>query len=161
MAKIATVVSVTGKAYAYNPVTKVARLLKAGDAVDRAEIVQTAAGAQVQLEFADGQTMGVAAEQAVRLDESVSPQPGTQTPTAQDGSVSPETIIQALDRGGDLSAQLEAPAAGLGGGGGQGNSGFVRLLRITENVDPLSFTYETALGSSVELLPDETVLSFD
>jgi hypothetical protein len=27
MAKIATVVSVTGKAYAYNPVTKVARLL--------------------------------------------------------------------------------------------------------------------------------------
>ena len=158
MAKIATVVSVTGKAYAYNPVTKLARLLKAGDAVDRDEIVQTAAGAQVQLEFANGQQMAVAAEQAVRLDESVSPQPGTATPTAQDGSVSPDTIIQALERGGDLSAQLEATAAGLGGGGGgQGNSGFVRLLRISESVDPLAFDYETALLPGVPTIESEPV----
>jgi VCBS repeat-containing protein len=156
MAKIATVVSVTGKAYAYNPATKVARLLKAGDAVERDEIVQTAAGAQVQLEFSNGQQMAVAAEQAVRLDESVSPQPGTATPTAQDGSVSPEAIIQALERGGDLSAQLEATAAGLGGGGGgQGNSGFVRLLRISESVDPLSYQYETALLPDVDTLQSE------
>jgi VCBS repeat-containing protein len=158
MAQVATVVSVTGKAYAYNPVTKIARLLKAGDAIDRDEIVQTAAGANVNLAMADGKTLAIAPEHAVRLDESVTPSDATQSPTAQDAAVRPETVIQALERGGDLNAQLEATAAGLAGGGGaQGNAGFVRIIRIVENLDPLAFIYETDLGPSIQTLESEPI----
>jgi len=158
MATIATVVSVSGKAYAFNPVTRVARLLKAGDSIDRDEIVQTAAGAQVEVKFLDGKSFVVEPEHAVRMDESVAPTSSDSAATAREGAVTPEAIIETLARGGDLTEQLEATAAGLGGGGGgQGNSGFVRLLRISEEVTPLSYAYDTGLLPGIETLQSEPI----
>ena len=158
MAIIATVVSVSGKAYAFNPVTRVARLLKNGDPIDRDEIVQTAAGAQVEVQFLDGKSFVVEPEHAVRMDESVAPTSSDSAATAREGAVTPEAIIEALARGGDLTEQLEATAAGLGGGGGgQGNSGFVRLLRISEEVTPLSYAYDTGLLPGIETLQSEPI----
>ena len=164
MTKIATVIAVAGEAHAFNPVTKIARLLKAGDAVERDEIVQTAAGGKVQLQLLDGdangagEILGLDEGQAIRLDEALVTSQGTQALAALESAVRPETIVQALERGGDLNAQLEPTAAGLsGGGGGQGNAGIVRLLRIAENVDPLSFDYETELLPGVPSFNGETV----
>ena len=132
MAQIATVVAVTGKAFAIGMDGKI-RAIRAGDAIQEDEIIQTAAGGHVELKMLDGQTMSVAPEHALKLDESVTET--DQRPTAQDSTVSPgiaDTVIQALERDGDLSAELEATAAGAGGAGGPqgGNGGFVRLLRV-------------------------------
>ncbi|MDP1942789.1 immunoglobulin-like domain-containing protein [Rhodoferax sp.] len=80
-----------------------------------------------------------------------------QRPTAQDSAVgapaeTADTVLQALERGTDLSTELEATAAGLGGGGGaDGGSSFVQLLRIVEGVDPLAYDYAY---TAPDLLPD-------
>ena len=52
-------------------------------------------------------------------------------------------LLAAIDSGeGDLFDDLEDPAAGgTGGGGDDEGSGFVRLLRIVETVDPLAFQF--------------------
>ena len=118
MSQIATVVAVTGTAFAVDANGN-RRALKAGDILQKGEVVQTPAGSRVELLMDDGKVLAVAPEQNIKLDESV-----TQTaerPAAQDASVAQgtiDTVILALERGGDLSDQLEATAAGLGGGGG-------------------------------------------
>ncbi|RYF45137.1 MAG: retention module-containing protein, partial [Comamonadaceae bacterium] len=114
MSLIATVVAVTGTAFAVDA-NGHRRPLQAGDTLQKGEIVQTTAGGRVELLLDDGQTLAVAPERSVKLDDSV-----TQTaerPTAQDASVGQgtiDTVIQALQRGGDLNEQLDATAAGLG-----------------------------------------------
>ncbi|MFZ9639268.1 MAG: retention module-containing protein, partial [Hylemonella sp.] len=144
MAKIATITSITGKAFAISADGKI-RELKLGDEIEKGEIIQTAAGGRVELQMVDGQAFAVAPEQLIKLDENVALEQGEQRPTAKEGAVTPSTadeVIQALERGGDLTEQLEATAAGAGGGGGgQGNAGFVRLLRISEGTDPLAYEY--------------------
>lgn len=145
MAKIATVSSLSGKAFAISADGKV-RELKLGDEIQKDEIIQTAAGSRVELKLVDGQSLAVAPEQLIKLDENVAQELADQPPTAKEGAVSPSTadeVIQALERGGDLTEQLEATAAGAGGGGGgQGNAGFVRLVRISEGTDPLAYQYQ-------------------
>ena len=144
MAKIATITSITGKAFAISADGKI-RELKLGDEIEKGEIIQTAAGGRVELQMVDGQAFAVAPEQLIKLDENVALEQGEQRPTAKEAAVTPSTadeVIQALERGGDLTEQLEATAAGAGGGGGgQGNAGFVRLLRISEGTDPLAYEY--------------------
>ncbi len=163
MAKIATVVAVTGKAFAIGTDGKM-REIKAGDEIDNDEIVQTASGAHVELQMLDGQTIAVAPEHAVKLDDSV-----TETelrPTAQDSTLRPttaDTVIQALERGGDLSTELDATAAGAGGAGGPlgGNAGFVRLLRVSEGVDPLAYDYSFVAPEPVVAEQPQGVLAIN
>lgn len=153
MSQIATVVAVTGTAFAVDANGN-RRALKAGDILQKGEVVQTPAGSRVELLMDDGKVLAVAPEQNIKLDESV-----TQTaerPTAQDASVAQgtiDTVIQALERGGDLSGQLEATAAGLGGGGGGEGEGssFVQLLRIFEGVDPLAYLYSFTPQSAPDI----------
>ena len=56
--------------------------------------------------------------------------------------------MEALERGYDLDAVLEEPAAGLTGGGGGDGSGFVRLLRISEAVGETEFAFASAQGNT-------------
>ncbi|RQO79577.1 retention module-containing protein, partial [Acidovorax sp. FJL06] len=153
MSQIATVVAVTGTAFAVDANGN-RRALKAGDFLQKGEVVQTPAGSRVELLMDDGKVLAVAPEQSIKLDEST-----TQTaerPTAQDASVAQgtiDTVIQALERGGDLNAQLDATAAGLGGGGGGEGEGssFVQLLRIFEGVDPLAYLYSFTPQSAPQI----------
>ncbi|MDO9144919.1 retention module-containing protein [Rhodoferax sp.] len=146
MAQIATVAAITGtgKAFAVNE-QGVSRELKAGDVLQKGETIRTVGDVRVELLMEDGRLMAVAPNQVLRLDENVSE--SDQRPTAQDSAVgapadTADTILQALERGTDLSTELEATAAGLGGGGGaDGGSSFVQLLRIVEGVDPLAYDY--------------------
>ncbi|WP_323002844.1 retention module-containing protein [Denitromonas sp.] len=140
---VATVVAVTGEAYARNA-EGVLRALKAGDALYEGEVVITRNGGRVELATSDGQLLEVLPDETVAITAELS---DTTRPTPQEAAVGDATIdrvVQALEQGGDIDDALEAPAAGLAGGaGGEGNS-FVRLLRITEGVDPLSFEFGTA-----------------
>ena len=144
MAQIATVAAITGTgtAFAVNE-QGVSRALKAGDILQKGETIRTVGDVQVELLMEDGRLMAVAPGQAMRLDENVTE--SDQRPTAQDSAVTTpgataDSVIQALERGADLSTDLEATAAGLSAGGGGGHS-FVHLVRIVEGVEPLSFNY--------------------
>ena len=145
MAQFATVAAITGTGtvFAVNA-QGASRQLKVGDILQKGETVRTVGDARVELLMEDGRLLAVAPAQSVRLDENVSQ--SDQRPTAQDSAVTTpataDTIIQALERGTDLSTELEATAAGLTAGtGADGGTSFVQLLRITEGVEPLSYNY--------------------
>ncbi|MFP3386661.1 hypothetical protein, partial [Tritonibacter sp. SIMBA_163] len=64
--------------------------------------------------------------------------------SAQDDDL--EALLGALDdEEGDLLDILDATAAGGGAGGGGGGSSFVRVARIAEATDTLSFNTEGGL----------------
>jgi hypothetical protein len=147
MANFATVAAIsgTGTVFAVNA-QGISRVVKVGDALLMGETIRTTGDARAELLMEDGQPLVVAAQQSVLLDNNVVQ--SEQSPTAQDSALSsgftPGTIIQALERGTDLSTELEATAAGAGAAGAAGADGgitFVQLLRIVEGVDPLSFKY--------------------
>ncbi|WP_332762877.1 retention module-containing protein, partial [Pseudarthrobacter sp.] len=85
-----------------------------------------------------------------------------QRPTAQDSAVTTpataDAVIQALERGTDLNQSLEATAAGLAPGGGvDGGSTFVQLLRIAEGVTPQAYEYgfvPPELQPDIESIPE-------
>ncbi|HQV20523.1 MAG TPA: retention module-containing protein, partial [Gordonia sp. (in: high G+C Gram-positive bacteria)] len=140
---VATVVAVIGEAYARNA-DGAMRVLKAGDALYEGEVVITRNGGRVELATSDGQLLEVQPNETIAITAELS---DTTRPTPQEAAVGDATIdrvIQAINDGGDIDDAIDAPAAGLNGGaGGDGNS-FVRLLRITEGVDPLEFEFGTA-----------------
>ena len=137
---VATVVAVTGTAYARDAEGRM-RLLRAGDAINEGETVVTSSGGRVELAFEDGSVLPVEQNQSIAVTAELSETSRPQALDAQLGDASIAQVIQALNDGGNLDDALEAPAAGLAGGaGGEGNN-FVRLLRITEGVDPLAFDF--------------------
>ncbi len=163
MAQIAKIVALTGQAYVVGA-DGLLRALKVGDSIEKGEIIRTAEGARVELMMTDGQTVAVAPGTNVRVDESMvqaDSRPGTPESAVQEASV--EAVIQALDRGDDLNQTLDPAAAGLGAGAESGGDAtFVRLLRITEPVDPLAYNYALSPLPTVRtvdpaILPETTV----
>ncbi|ABD71466.1 Hemolysin-type calcium-binding protein [Rhodoferax ferrireducens T118] len=158
MAQFATVAAITGNGtvYAVNA-QGISRTLKAGDNLENGETVRTIGDARVEFVMEDGRLLAVAPEQTVRLDENVIE--SDQRPTAQDSAIvtlgaTADTVIQALERGTDLSTELEATAAGLGvGGGADGGSTFVQLLRVTEGVDSQSYDFSFTASDVPSNLP--------
>ena len=63
---IATIVAVTGKAFARNENMEL-RALKAGDTLQEGETVITSADGRIELSFIDGSTMGIGADQAILM----------------------------------------------------------------------------------------------
>ena len=151
MAQFATLAAINGNGtvYAVNA-AGISRALKVGDELQKGETIRTVGDVRAELLMEDGRLLAVAPAQNVRLDDNVVE--SDQRPTAQDSAVTTpataDTIIQALERGTDLNQTLDATAAGLGAGGGtDGGSTFVQLLRISEGVDPLSYHYSYGTGA--------------
>ena len=140
---IATVVAVTGHALARDAAGNT-RSLKPGDVLLEGETVITSAGGRVELATLDGALLGIGENQSVAMSGELSAATRAHATEAQiaDGSV--EQVLQALEQGANLDDVLEAPAAGLSGGDGGDGSSFVRLLRVSEGVDPLQFEYAQA-----------------
>ncbi|MBW6521126.1 MAG: retention module-containing protein, partial [Desulfoarculaceae bacterium] len=154
---IATVVAVIGKAFARNENLEL-RALKQGDTLLEGETVITSTDGRVELSFLDGSTMEVAADQAILMatDLFESGRPDVAESALADTTT--EQILQALAEGRDIDTALEAPAAGVEGGTeGEGNS-FVRLLRITEEVDPLTFEFEGTTGTEPPVFEEGLVV---
>lgn len=146
---IATVVAVNGHALARDAAGNT-RSLKPGDVLLEGETVITSAGGRVELATLDGALLGIGENQSVAMSGELSAATRAHATEAQiaDGSV--EQILQALEQGANLDDVLEAPAAGLSGGDGGDGSSFVRLLRVSEGVDPLAFEFQPAVTGNLE-----------
>ncbi|MCP5308579.1 MAG: retention module-containing protein [Zoogloeaceae bacterium] len=142
---IATVVAVVGKAFARDTDGNL-RSLKPGDVLREGDTVITAAGDRVELALENGEPLFVQPNQTVQMTAELSDLTKPDASESAVASAEVDRVIQTLEQGGDLNAELDAPAAGLAGGtGGDGNS-FVRLLRIVESTEPLAFEFGTARG---------------
>jgi VCBS repeat-containing protein len=151
---VARVSAVHGEVFAKDP-GGVLRPLRAGDFIFDHEIIVT--GENSAIDFADmnGQALNLGARETLAMDAEVLAQDGT---GASDSAVQVSDddfsrVIAALNEGQSLDNLLEETAAGgaaAGGGEAGGGPTFVRLLRITESVDPLSYEFETVRSDALE-----------
>ncbi|QZA77772.1 retention module-containing protein [Deefgea tanakiae] len=130
--------------------------IKAGDTLLEGQIIATGATGHLTILLPNGQIIELGADRSLLIDGDLlatSPTDSTEAAIVSN-SDSADQIINALNQGKDLSEELEATAAGLNAGAGtdEGN-GFVRLMRIAENVDPLSFDFGTT-QTEFEPLPE-------
>ncbi|MDR5866004.1 retention module-containing protein, partial [Halomonas koreensis] len=140
---IATVVSITGQAWARDEAGNL-RELSVGDALQEGETLVTSDNGRVALDFGDGLEPTViegGQEVAMTSDLAADEPVASEEASAQDDDI--EALLAAIEEGeGDLLEDLDATAAGAGAAGGvEGGHGFVRLMRITEGVDPLAYQF--------------------
>ncbi|MDI5890552.1 retention module-containing protein, partial [Halomonas rhizosphaerae] len=143
---IATIISISGQAWARDEAGNL-RELRVGDTLQEGETLVTSDNGRVELDFADGldPTVIEGGQEVVMTPDLDAEQPvAAEEASAQDEDL--EALLSAIDEGeGDLLEDLDATAAGAGGAGGEGGGhDFVRLARITENVNPLAFEYGLA-----------------
>ncbi|WP_040480699.1 retention module-containing protein, partial [Vreelandella boliviensis] len=142
----ATVIAITGQAWARDEAGNL-RELSIGDTLQEGETLITSDNGRVELDFADGTGANVVEggqEVAVTADLVSDLIVTTEDASVQDDDL--EALLAALDdEDGDLLDLLDATAAGGGAGGGGGGSDFVRVARIAEETDSLSFNTEGGL----------------
>ena len=125
--------------------------LKLGDPVHEGDVIITGPGAVVQLGFADGESYVVHQNETITVDASVFAVNGMDAHnaavTTHGGDL--KEITDAIASGNSLDQLLEAPQAGLGGGG-DGNSGhsFVQLVRIVEGIPTESTVNNSSDGGA-------------
>ncbi|MGB9129781.1 MAG: retention module-containing protein, partial [Thiobacillus sp.] len=138
---VATVIAIEGQAFARDPSGQM-RPLKPGDVLLEGDTIVTMPGGQVQLAFLDGQILTLLPNETFQFSAETSP--GTRPEVAEAALPAGEAdrIIQALERGENIDDLLDPTAAGLQGGGNNAGNDFVRLLRIVEDVSPLTFQFE-------------------
>ncbi|MDT8896589.1 retention module-containing protein, partial [Halomonas sp. I1] len=150
---IATVVSITGQAWARDSQGNL-RELHEGDALREGETLVTADNATVELDFGDAfgpTTIGGGETVAMTPDLDAGQPVSVDEASAQDEDL--EALLTAIEQGNeDLLEGLEDPAAGNGGAQGGGGHDFVRLARISEQVDPLSFDFGSVQPGSDDTL---------
>ena len=140
---VATVISVEGQAFARDPAGQM-RPLKPGDVLREGDSIVTMPGGQVQLAFLDGHMLTLLPNETFKFTAETSP---TSRPDVAEASLAAgdaERVIQALERGENIDDLLDPTAAGLDGGGNNGGSDFVRLLRIVEGVSSQDFQFGTS-----------------
>ncbi|SDK60319.1 retention module-containing protein, partial [Billgrantia gudaonensis] len=143
---IATVVSITGQAWARDEDGNL-RELSVGDTLQEGEVLVTSDNGRVQLDFGDGLDPTVVAggeEVTITPDLDAEQEVDESEFAAMDDDI--DALLAAVEEeDGDLLEALDATAAGAGGGGADGGGhDFVRLARISEDVDPLAFTFAGA-----------------
>ncbi|MDX9995043.1 MAG: retention module-containing protein [Rhodocyclaceae bacterium] len=151
MSAAATVVSVQGEAFARSP-NGTMRRLSNGDTIQQGEVVITSLGGQIELLTADGQMMTVNAQESFKF--------GSETSQASAPEAGEAAVQQVVQQPGELNVEQlleqEAAAAGLGGGGENGGNSFVRLMRIVEPLNPLSYEFPNPFaGNEFPSLGDE------
>ncbi|MBA4263329.1 MAG: hypothetical protein C0443_15290, partial [Comamonadaceae bacterium] len=146
----ATVTAVTGNAVIVKA-DGTTRALQVGEVVQRGDVIRTQNGARVELLLADGQTLAMGPNQALRVDETVALTDAT--PQAADAAVQATTvaeIVQILEQGLDLLEQIDPAAAGAVAAGAGEGSDFVRLLRVAEPVEPLAFQFNLGAADTTD-----------
>ncbi len=151
MTTAATVVSLSGEAFARSADGSMRRL-SAGDKIQQGEVVITSAGAQVNLLTADGQTMAVGGQESLQFgpESTQATAPGA-AEAAVAGAAAPAVAGAPGEINVEQLLEAEAAAAGLGAGGENGGNSFIRLLRVVEELTPLS--YEFPNPAEGEILP--------
>ena len=111
MSAIATVVSVTGKAFARNELGEL-RELKPGDILLEGEVIVTKDGGSVELKMSDGSDYSVVPGSELALSFDMLP---SETVDAQQESVTQDDVaalLDALESGVDFNEVVEETAAG-------------------------------------------------
>ncbi len=144
---VAIVASLEGQAWAKSA-DGTLRPLKVGDTVTAEEVVITATGARIELDFGDGKPVAIAGDQEVLMDRNLWTELAADKQDAAVDNASVEQALTVLNEGGDLTTTLEETAAGLDGGGTSEGHSFVELTRVVENTDPNAFNFGANNGDS-------------
>ncbi|MEN9657405.1 MAG: hypothetical protein RL571_870 [Pseudomonadota bacterium] len=138
-----TVVNINGTAFLRDATGKSVPL-KEGQQLNENEIFVTSVDGRVQLLMPNGELLEIGGDRTVQVDAQMLGSAPVDTASAAiaDLNASTDKIAAAIASGTDLTTELEATAAGLGGAGGsaEGHS-FVELGRIAEGVNPLAFNF--------------------
>ena len=131
MTDMATVVAVTGKAFARSADGEL-RELQVGDVLREGETVVTADGSRVELSMTDTSPLVIsdAGEFLITRDLVAESAAGADESALADETV--DQVLAALENGQDLGDVLESTATGSSGGAGGEGSSFIRLGRIVE-----------------------------
>ncbi|MDX9698324.1 MAG: retention module-containing protein, partial [Rhodocyclaceae bacterium] len=154
----ATVLSVEGAVVAMSA-DGMPRVLQVGEKVLPGETVVAGEGASLQLLTVDGDVVPLASGQRLVFGEEMIEATRLTRADAAVDPLSVEAVLQAIEAGQALDDVLEAPAAGLAGGGEGEGSDYVRLGRVEEDVTDPEFEYVYALGD--EPLPIPSGFSFE
>ena len=134
---VATVTYVKGQVWAKAPDGSL-RALAVGSQVNADEVIVTAEGAGVELDFGDGIPVAIAGNQEVSMGRDLWDELAAD---ADEAALEDESVQQALailEQGGDLLEELEDTAAGLNGGAGGGGTSFVQLSRLVIDAPELN-----------------------
>lgn len=143
---VATVSFLQGQAWAKAPDGSL-RPLSVGSVLNDDEVLVTAQGAQVQLDFGNGEPIQVNGGLEVAMSRDFTNGTATDPDEAALNDASVQEALTVLEQGGDLLEELEETAAGQAGAGGSDSThDFVQLTRIIEETDPQSFNYQ-GIGS--------------
>ncbi|MGP8292434.1 retention module-containing protein, partial [Vreelandella zhanjiangensis] len=144
----ATIISITGQAWARDEAGNL-RELSIGDVLQEGETLITSSDGRVELDFADSTGINlVEGGQEVVVTPELDNEQIVATDEASVLDEDLEALLAALDEDGDLLELLDATAAGGAGGGGGGSHDFVRVARVAEETDPLSFETSGSLGAA-------------
>ncbi len=139
------VVILQGKAWVVNPDgSKLA--IKLGDEIQEGQVVLTEDGTRLELALPNGKEIAVESGRELLVDANllgVVPTDPTEA-AIKDLNSGPAAIAKILASGGDLSTELDATAAGLSGGDASDAHSFVRVLRISEGLNPLGIERDAA-----------------
>ena len=160
---IARVGKITGEAIARDPDGN-ARRLKAGDPIREGDVIQAAEGGQVLLRLADGRDLTVDANEAAKIDAEVA---APDLPNAGDSAVQNNSwgflkvakVIVGAD--GTFSFGDDAGLVRNAADQKEGHT-FIELVRVIENVDPLSFQFSTTrfpLNDTIQGVPPVLLVS--
>ncbi len=148
---VATVAFLQGQAWAKAPDGSL-RPLSVGSVLNDNEVLVTAQGAQVQLDFGNGEPVLVNGGLEVAMSRDFSNETATDPNEAALDDASVQEALTVLEQGGDLLEVLEETAAGNNAGGGSdGTNSFVALTRILEETDSQSFSYQSTSGTTPNL----------
>ena len=151
---VARVSAVIGQASAKGQ-DGVVRILHVGDLIYASDVLSSGENSRVELVAPDGRTQVLGEHDVLSADAEVfaTERPDLADSSLREGGVDADKIVRAVRAGGSLDQLLEETAAGEAGGNAGGGSTFVRLLRISESIDPQAFIYGTSRsGSTDELL---------
>jgi len=141
MATFATVIAISGRAWAREP-NGTTTELRPGSIIPRDGEVITAAGASVTLAFDGAAPITIGEDRSVALAEVLAAPADTGEAVIRAEMTDSARLLAAIESGDDPFAIAEATAAIAGGpGGDDGGGSFVRLERISESVGALDLAY--------------------
>ncbi|KAF0811279.1 Serralysin C [Andreprevotia sp. IGB-42] len=140
----ATIVQLNGQAFIRDATGRMTPL-QPGQSIEQDQVLVTAPDGEIMLLLPNGDMQTIGPDRSVLVDAQFL---GASVPDTTDAAIAPATvqggtaqIDQIIAQGGDLSTDLEATAAGLGGGDGgeNGAHSFIRVGRIDEQVGSTQF----------------------
>ncbi|MBX9818441.1 MAG: retention module-containing protein, partial [Burkholderiaceae bacterium] len=128
------------------------KAIRLGDEIQEGQVVLTEDGTRLELALPNGQQISVESGRELLIDGNLlglAPTDPTEA-ALKDLNSGASAIARILAQGGDLSTELEATAAGLSGGDASDSHSFVRVLRISEEISPLTTVRDAQGGAPIQ-----------